>query len=94
MGRRILDDVLDDLINVHSMSNASLIILIGQSAGGIGVLLNANRLKSRISRDVPNARLKAVIDSSWLFDLPYSFLCNNFPNDQCFTDEIFSNSLG
>ena len=46
------------------------------SAGGLGVLLNANRLELKLALEAPHASVKAVIDSSWQLDLPYSYLCS------------------
>lgn len=93
MGQRILDDVFDDLINVYSMSKASLIVLTGQSAGGIGVLMNANRVQKRLTQQAPLAQLKLVIDSAWQLNMPYSLFCNNLPADKCFMNKLFANSL-
>ena len=93
MGHRILNDVLDDLLNSYSMSEAKSIVLVGQSAGGIGVLMNANRIRARLSHEAPHAQLKAVVDSAWLLELPYSFLCNHLPTDECFMNKLFSNSI-
>lgn len=93
LGERILNDVLDDLINVYGMMDASLIMLVGQSAGGIGLLLNANRIQARLAREIPQAQLKAVVDSAWLLNLPYSFLCDSLPADKCSMNSLFSDSL-
>ena len=57
------------------------------------MLMNANKLKEKLEIAAPNARIKAIIDSSWLLDLPYSFLCNtgsskNDNNEDEYTDCI------
>jgi hypothetical protein len=94
MGYQIIDSLLDELLTVYSMKNARLAVLVGQSAGGIGVLMNANRIQQRLAREAPGLKLKAVIDSSWLLELPYSFLCDNLSNQDCLISRIFLNSIG
>jgi len=65
------------------------------SAGGIGVLLNVNGIKEKLSNLAPKAELKAIIDSSWLIDLPYSFLCNDTDNNttDCIVHQMFLRSI-
>jgi hypothetical protein len=72
LGQRILDSVLDDLIHTHSMDQAELIVMMGGSAGGLGLLLNSNRIKIKLEAEAPRARLKSVVDSAWLLDMPLS----------------------
>lgn len=63
----------------------------------MGVLLNSNKIKERIEERAPLSDIKAIIDSSWLLDLPYSFLCNKQSDDTdeslCFIHKIFAQSI-
>jgi hypothetical protein len=67
------------------------------SSGGIGAILNANRLHTKIKTVAPNVQFKVVLDSSWLLELPYSYLCNyledNNSSDDCIINKIFMNSI-
>lgn len=92
MGSRIIDSVLDDLTTRQSLSQARLIVLVGQSAGGIGLMLNADRIKQRLEQSVPRAELKCVIDSAWILDYPYSFLCQPNDND-CIISKYLKNAI-
>jgi hypothetical protein len=68
--------VLDDLISGHALSQADLIVLVGESAGGLGLLLNSNRIKAKLEKEAPRAKLKSIVDSAWLLDMPTLFLQN------------------
>ena len=46
-----------------------------KSAGGMGLLLNANSIKSKLLISAPNTQIKFIIDSAWQLNLPYSYLC-------------------
>ena len=69
----------------------------------MGVLLNANGLMQTIGEKAPQARVKAILDSSWQLDLPYAHLCssNKSSNETIFADtdetciinKIFNKSL-
>lgn len=93
MGQRIIDSLMDHLLEVHSLDTADSLIFVGQSAGGIGVLMNVNRISQRIAHSAPQLRLKAIVDSSWQLELPYSFLCDNLHSDDCLISKIFLNSI-
>ena len=56
------------------------------SAGGLGVLLNANRLELKLALEAPHASVKAVVDSSWQLDLPYSYLCSEITSSNSVDD--------
>ncbi|CAF0719552.1 unnamed protein product [Brachionus calyciflorus] len=90
MGAQILDDVLEDLFQSTEISQSSLVLLTGVSAGGIGVLMNANRIKQKFDLKAPQTKLKVIIDSSWQLDLPYSYLCNQ---NECPMNRVFKNSI-
>lgn len=66
------------------------------SSGGIGTILNANRIQAKIKAVAPNVQLKVIIDSSWLLELPYSYLCNYLEDKNsgdCIINQIFMNSI-
>ena len=78
------------------MNESKLVVLAGISSGGIGTLLNANRLNDKLSVIAPNSKLKAIIDSSWLTDLPNSYLCNYLDSNEknsCILNQIFLNTI-
>jgi len=48
-GRRIVEAVLDELLTKHGMDSASVLVVTGASAGGVGTYLNANYVASKVS---------------------------------------------
>lgn len=93
-GSQIIEDVLTDLLNNYQMKESKNIILSGISAGGIGLILNLNKIKEKLEVNARNAKIKAILDSSWFIDLPYSYLCNNNLNDDnCLIRKILTDSI-
>lgn len=90
MGAVILNDVFDDLFSNTDLKKSNLVLLSGVSAGGIGLLMNINKIKEKFQINAPEVKLKVLIDSSWQLDMPYSYLCKE--ND-CPMDRIFMNSI-
>ena len=95
MGQQIIQDVITDLLMNFGMKESSYVLLAGVSAGGIGIALNVNKIQQQLNKEAPNVQLKAVIDSSWMLDLPYSYLCstNNQENKDCLIRKILSDSI-
>lgn len=93
LGSNIIEEVFDDLLTSYEMNKSELVIVAGISAGGIGVILNSNKIKSKLDKEAPNAELKAIIDSTWLIDLPYSYLCNNNNEEDCLIKKILNDSI-
>ena len=93
MGSQIIEDVLNDLIENFEMDRSELVYVVGVSAGGIGVLLNSNKIESTLSKRVPKTKMKLILDSSWLIDLPYSYLCNDLYDDECIVKKILTDSI-
>lgn len=94
MGSNILNDVIDDLLQDNSLKEASLLLMSGESAGGLGVLMNANKLKLKFLSQAPELEFKVIIDSSWLLELPYSFLSKQENDNQNnLINKIFLNSI-
>ncbi|MCB9701305.1 MAG: hypothetical protein H6711_05395 [Myxococcales bacterium] len=67
-GSRILEAALDDLIDQGYLEpSAGLDVLFaGTSAGGVGVLINLDRVKARLSP----AKVRGLDDAGWLVDIP------------------------
>lgn len=61
-GKDIFAAVLEDL---SDLSQASEILLAGSSAGGLGVVGNADVVKERF----PKARVRAIDDAGWVADI-------------------------
>ena len=56
----------------------------------MGVLLNADKIKDMLQLKAPKSKLKAIVDSYWMLELPYSYLCD--PNDSdCFVSNMILN---
>uniref|UniRef100_T1E107 Notum n=1 Tax=Dendrocoelum lacteum TaxID=27895 RepID=T1E107_9PLAT len=70
-GSRILDAVIDDLSKNNRFKKAKSVDFVGSSAGGIGVLLNIDRIARRIKksfrRKIP---VNGIVDSAWFLDYP------------------------
>lgn len=90
MGYEIITAVFDSLITNTNIKDSELIVLAGVSAGGVGALMNANRIEKMLSLNAPNAKFKLVIDSSWQLDLPYSYLCSD---SKCLVNQYFNNAI-
>ena len=63
-GRTIFQSVIQELNEIYNLQEAAEIILVGSSAGGVGVL----NLAKWVSEEYPNVRIKAVADSSWFIN--------------------------
>ena len=69
-------------------------ILPVYSAGGIGVLLNVDKVQEKINENAPNSTLKAIIDSSWILELPYMSACKKiFKERFCSISKMFSQTI-
>ncbi|KAH8862655.1 Palmitoleoyl-protein carboxylesterase NOTUM [Schistosoma japonicum] len=69
-GSRILAAVIDDL-PWHNAAYAEKVIFAGSSAGGIGVLMNVDRLAHRLFNRIGHPVLvSGIIDSSWFIHIP------------------------
>lgn len=64
-GKDIVAAVLEDLAKTDGMADAQEVLLVGSSAGGLGVLANADALQARL----PKARVRAVDDAGWVADI-------------------------
>ncbi|KAM7538677.1 hypothetical protein Aperf_G00000053710 [Anoplocephala perfoliata] len=78
-GSRILTAVVDDLLRQPEFSNVDKVVFAGSSAGGIGVMLNIDRLARRLRRGLryrrgnrPFIRLQVsgLVDSAWFLNYP------------------------
>ena len=70
-GRVIFQAVFEELLQYHNLSIASELVLVGSSAGGIGVLNNLGWVKERLGNaSAWNIRILTIIDSAWF--IPFS----------------------
>ena len=70
-GRVIFQAVFEELLQYHNLSNANELVLVGSSAGGIGVLNNLDWVKERLGNTSAwNIRILTIIDSTWF--IPFS----------------------
>ncbi|KAL5482198.1 hypothetical protein EMCRGX_G022493 [Ephydatia muelleri] len=63
-GHVIFQAVINELVSLYNLSNSSELVLVGTSAGGVGVLNHLPWVRSQL----PGAQIKAVVDSSWFID--------------------------
>lgn len=61
-GYTIFRSVIEDLMD--GLKNATEVLLVGSSAGGIGVLNHLRYVRSQLTK----ATVAAIIDSSWFID--------------------------
>lgn len=64
LGTRILDKVFDDLL-LRGLYNAKHLLIAGSSAGGIGVILNLDRIAKRIQASGSTVQVRGLADSGW-----------------------------
>ena len=93
MGSQIIEDVMSDLLEQFEMNRSELVYLVGVSAGGIGIMLNSHKIELKLRKNVPHAKVKLILDSAWLLDLPYSYLCNNLDDNDCLIKRIMIDSI-
>ena len=69
MGALVVRQVILDLLPL-GLENATSLILTGSSAGGIGVLLNLNSVKSLLHDELRlyHIAVKGISDSGWFLD--------------------------
>jgi len=72
MGSTILIEVIRDLLP-QGLLNASKLMLTGSSAGGVGVLLNVDRVSDFLRTQGAAPEVRGVTDSGWFLDnVPYA----------------------
>ncbi|KAL5971273.1 Palmitoleoyl-protein carboxylesterase NOTUM [Taenia solium] len=81
-GSRILTAVIDDLLRHPEFTSADKVVFAGSSAGGIGVMLNIDRLARRLRRGLRYRRwqqstrnygrlqISGLVDSAWFLNHP------------------------
>ena len=68
-GQTIFRSVFEDLLQQYNLSDAEEIILVGSSAGGIGILNNADWVLNHVIKlRSLSAKLFCIVDSSWFID--------------------------
>lgn len=63
-GHVIFQAVVNELVSLHNLSNSSELVLVGTSAGGVGVLNHLPWVRARL----PGSKIKAVVDSAWFIE--------------------------
>ena len=63
-GQTIFRSVLETLDSMYDLQRASEIVLVGSSAGGVGVLNSAKWVRE----EFPNVTVKVITDSSWFIN--------------------------
>jgi len=70
-GKVIVQTLIESLAyQSPSLSKAEHVLLTGFSAGGFGVLNNADFVGELVQKIAPNANYRAYVDSGWLQDVP------------------------
>ena len=71
-GARIVPAVFSTLLTREGLAQADTVLFAGSSAGGLGVLVNLERVHSLLLRSVPTpgVALRAIVDSAWFVMLP------------------------
>ena len=68
-GKMILQAVVEDLLNSYGLRQSNVALLMGTSAGGVGVMLNADFVHGMLKQAVPNIVFRALMDSGWFVDM-------------------------
>lgn len=71
-GARIVLAVFSALLTRERLAQADTVLFAGSSAGGLGVLVNLERVHALLLRSVPppGIALRAIVDSAWFVQLP------------------------
>ncbi|XP_041350935.1 palmitoleoyl-protein carboxylesterase NOTUM-like [Gigantopelta aegis] len=67
MGSLILEEVIKELMR-KGLRNAQKLLLLGSSAGGIGVLINLDRVAEVVHMRAPGVEVRGVVDAGWFLD--------------------------
>ncbi|XP_042889545.1 palmitoleoyl-protein carboxylesterase notum1'-like isoform X2 [Penaeus japonicus] len=67
MGSVIVEKVVDSLLALN-FTHGHKLILAGSSAGGVGALVNVDRVAAQLERQGVRAEVRAVADSGWFLD--------------------------
>ncbi|XP_063613318.1 palmitoleoyl-protein carboxylesterase NOTUM-like [Penaeus indicus] len=67
MGSVIVEKVIEQLLALN-LTHGHKLILAGSSAGGVGALVNVDRVAAQLARQGIRAEVRAVADSGWFLD--------------------------
>lgn len=81
-GYFIVQETINDLIKKYNLNNATHIILAGNSAGGLGVMIHLDWIREKF----PAADVVGLNDGGWLF--PLQFTSDNLHQKEYFSQEI------
>jgi hypothetical protein len=68
-GKSIVAAVLQDLVDRHGLGTAEQVMLMGTSAGGLGVMNNADESRALLKKRAPRAAVLGLMDSGWFMDM-------------------------
>eukprot|EP01052_Picozoa_sp_SAG31_P006919 SAG31_NODE_324_length_17691_cov_8.128126_15_plen_246_part_00 len=69
-GRRILDRLLDELLQRHGLRQAKTVLLAGSSAGGLAVYMHADHVGTILRSAAPQlVDYRAIADAGWFPDI-------------------------
>ncbi|XP_054159747.1 palmitoleoyl-protein carboxylesterase NOTUM-like [Oppia nitens] len=67
LGSRIVEQVIRELLP-RGLSDASLLLLAGSSAGAAGVMINLDRVTHLLTNEGSKAQVRGIADSGWILD--------------------------
>lgn len=80
-GKRIVVEVLEQLHRRHGLGDdTETLLLTGTSAGGAGVLTNADDVAAMLKRFAPQARFAGEMNAGWFVDTPSLRHCQQLPD--------------
>lgn len=86
LGTRILVRVIDELLQ-EGLYHAKHLLLAGSSAGGIGVILNLDRLATRLKESGSKVRVRGLADSGWYLPRNLTGSGKGATNKRCLVGE-------
>nr|VZI27391.1 unnamed protein product [Spirometra erinaceieuropaei] len=70
-GSRIITAVIDELLARRDFAEAKKVVIAGSSAGGIGTMMNLDRLARKLrKRSRHRVQVSGIVDSAWFLNYP------------------------
>jgi hypothetical protein len=79
-GKEIVRQVFEALYENHGLANASAVYFTGVSAGGMGVLVNADSVGEYVHRVAPRATFAADMNAGWFTSIKPLGHCKHVPD--------------
>ena len=83
LGSKIMDAVYSQLIEREHLGDADVVYMAGSSAGGLGVLLNIDRISTML--EGYGVAVRGIVDSAWFLDTTPTQTIKNKP---CFSSGV------